>query len=303
MAADSPQLPSKASGVLAAVPAPLLFIGAGFSQYTGAAFAVSLFDAAPPVAVAWIRAAAAGIVLCALIRPWRKKWDRSSLKTVVAFGLALTMLNALFYVSIAFIPMGAAVAIEFIGPIAVAAWGSKTWRSWFAIALATAGVIAISILGVDWGTAGLDLGGDAGKTLLGVAAALGAGAFWGMYMVLANRVASTGQGNAALAMGMVVSGLVFLPIGLPLGFEALRTEYLGAIFGMAILSSVVPYLLDQVAVKRLGTSVFALLTALLPATASVVGFIALEQLPSIAEAVGIIAIMAAVVLAMRPEVP
>ncbi|WP_154795921.1 EamA family transporter [Occultella kanbiaonis] len=270
-------------------PAPLLFLVGGFSQYIGAALAVGLYPTMPPHAVAWLRAVFAAVVLLLVVRPWRADWNRRTLTQTGVFGLVLLGMNMLFYVAIEHLPLGAAVAVEFTGPVAVAAWGGRTARARIAIGLALFGVLSISLVGLDWSVTG-----STADLLLGLAAALAAGVLWAAYMVIGGRIVRARDGLSSLAVGLTIAAVAFAPFSAPFAGAAVRPEILVTAAAVGVLSSVVPYVLDQVTLKRLGTATFALMNALLPVSATIIGVIALAQLPTAGEVVGVLAVSAAV---------
>lgn len=276
------------------VPAPPLFMGAGVSQYAGAALAVTLFAVMAPPTVAWLRAVVAAMVLLAWRRPWRAAWTRRTLGATAVFGLVLTGMNVLFYIAIAHIPLGTAVAIEFLGPVALAAWGLRTFRSRLAIAFAALGVAAVGGLGLEWGD-------SATSTAIGLGAAAAAGAAWAGYMVLGRRIAVQRDGQASLAVGTAVGALVLTPFvvgdAAPVVTDA--RVALTAV-GVGVLSSAIPYAIDQITLRRLSTPVFALLNSLLPATATAVGLVVLHQRPTAGELLGLVLISWAVALTTTP---
>jgi inner membrane transporter RhtA len=258
-----------------AVPAPVLFVGGAISQYAGAAVAVRSFDAIGAIGAAQLRALGAAVVLCAWRRPWRSAAVARARTLVLAFGLALTAMNAAFYLAAERLPLGTAVAIEFLGPVAVAAAGTRSRRDLLALVLAGGGVALLA--DVRW----------AGSPA-GVGFALLAAALWAVYIVLGHAVARTGAGVDGLAAGSAAGAVALLPLGAPAVAPALdRPGVLLAGLGVGLLSSVVPYALDQVVLARRGRAAFALLLSLLPATATAVGLVALDQVPTAAEAVGI----------------
>jgi inner membrane transporter RhtA len=237
----------------------------------------------PAAGVSWLRALSAAVALVAWRRPWRTRWTGRRLLLVGAFGTALACMNLAFYLAIDRLPLGTAVAIEFTGPIAVAALGSRTRRDLFALALAAAGVLLL---------ADVHLSGSP----LGVAFALLAGALWAAYIVLGHRVASDPaiRPQDGLAAGMALGALVLAPVLVSSAVPALTDPaLLAACIAVGLSSSVVPYVLEQVAMRRLPRARFALLLALLPATAAVVGAIVLGQVPGVLEAVGILLVVAA----------
>jgi len=277
------------------IPAPLLFLTAGASQYLGAAIAVGLYPLMPPHTVAWLRSVVAALVLLVLVQPWRRQvWTWRTAGQSAIFGVVLMTMNMLFYIAIEHLPLGAAVAIEFAGPVAVAAWGGRSLRQRIAIALAALGVLAISVLGLDWADAP-----SQGNLVLGIVCAMAAGTAWAGYMVIGGRIVAERDGLSSLAVGTGAAAVLFAPLAAPWAGPALQTEVLVVVIAVGVLSSVVPYALDQVTLKRLGTATFALLNALLPASATVIALIVLRQVPSLWELIGLIAISVAVALAGR----
>ena len=271
---------------------PLFFVVGAVSQYVGAAIGVWLFATTEPATVAWLRAMGAAVVLLAWRRPWngreRRPWTRRGVGAAAAFGAVTLAMNIAFYESIARIPLGTAVAIEFTGPVAVAVLGSRRPLDYAAVGLVGAGVYLL---------AGVQADVDA----VGVAFALLAAALWAGYILLGKRVADAGAGLDSLAVGMVAAAVVLaVPLLLPQLLENAsvfaepRTWLLG--IGVGVLSTAVPYALDQVVLTRVGRARFALLLALLPVTAAIVGAVVLAQRPTLAEAVGIALVVAALVI-------
>ena len=280
------------TGVGVRVPAPFLFVAGALSMYVGAALAVGLFDRIPASSVAVLRVIGAALVLLAWRRPGRSGWRGARLARAVAFGLATALMNIAFYEAIARLPLGTAVAIEFCGPVAVAAVASRRPRDVAAVVLAALGVLLIA--DVRWS-----------GSPSGVVWALAAATMWAAYIVLGKRVASAGNGLDEMAVGFAVAAVLLSPlllVGGPSSTAALADPavlMIGA--GLGVLSSVVPYVLDQIVLRRVGQARFAVLLALLPATATVVGLVGLAQVPSGGEAVGIAAVVAAVALRSRDE--
>jgi inner membrane transporter RhtA len=281
-----------AAAPLDRLPAQALFILGAISQYVGAALAVLLFASVPAAGVAWLRVVAAAAVLVAWRRPWQTRWTAPRLRLVAAFGIALGLMNLAFYLAIDRLPLGTAVAIEFVGPIAVAALGSRTRRDLLALALAVGGVVALADVHI------------AGSPL-GFALAAGAGVMWAAYIVLGHRVAADAglrpQDGLALAMGIGAVALAPLLVSsaVPAFVDPLL---LAACLAVGVASSVVPYGLEQVAMRHLARARFALLLALLPATAAIIGAIVLGQIPSVLEAIGIALIVVAASLRTHADV-
>ncbi|MGD9531078.1 EamA family transporter [Pseudonocardia sp.] len=269
------------------VPAPLLFVLGGVSMYVGAALAVGLFDTLSPSAVAVLRLLGAAAVLLAWRRPGRSAWRGSALVGAAAFGLATGLMNLAFYEAIARLPLGTAVAIEFCGPVAVAAVASRRPRDVAAVVLAAVGVLLIA--DVRWS-----------GSPSGVLWALAAATMWAAYILLARRVAVSGGGLDGMAVGFTVAAVVLSPVLLASPLTPLADpQILLLAVGVGVLSSVVPYVLDQIVLRRVGQARFAVMLALLPATATVIGLVALGQVPGALEAAGIAAVVAAVALRSR----
>lgn len=279
-----------ASSTLQRVPAPVIFMVSGITQYIGAAVAVHLIGTIAPTSVAWARVAVAAVVLLAWRRPWRHRWPRRDLLRAAGFGVVLAGMNVAFYEAIAVLPLGTAVGIEFFGPVAVAAITGRTVRERAAIAVALPGVLLLA--GVS-----LDLGPSAGHGLLFIAIAAVA---WAGYIVLGRRVAvAATDGTDALAIGMLAGAVVWSPLA-PGAVTAMTSLGLVlAIVAVGVLSSVVPYALEQQVLTRVTAATFAVLLAMLPATAALVGAVALRQWPSPLELVGLVFVSVAIALTGR----
>ncbi len=262
------------------------------SQYVGAALAVTLFPFLGPAAVAWIRVGSSGLFLWALRgRPRWRAWARARQLAIVTFGLTLAAMNLCFYLAVDRLPLGNAVAIEFLGPIVVAVLGARTARNAGALVLAVAGVALVAE--VQWAA-----------SPVGVGLALSAAVLWAGYIVLGGRVARGGTGTAdgldALAWAMLLGSLGLAPLGVA-GLVNGRPDAvrLVACAAVGLLSNVVPYGLDQVVLTRLAPSQFALLLALLPVTAAGVGAVVLHQVPGLAEVAGMALVVLAVAVRQR----
>jgi inner membrane transporter RhtA len=289
MAATSTQTEEHtgAAALARRVPPHLLFALGAVSQYVGSAIAVLIFEVVPAAGVAWLRVAAAAGALALWRKPWQNAhWTRRRLALTAAFGVTIALMNLTFYLAIDHIPLGTAVAIEFIGPIAVAAIGSRTRRDAAALALATAGVVLL---------ADIHFAGSPEGVLL----ALGAGVFWAAYVVLGHRVAADPalRPQDGLAAGMIIGAIVVAPALVPFAVPAITDPALLVLcIAVGLASSAVPYGLEQIAMTRLPRARFALLLSLLPATAAVVGGIILEQVPTVVETAGIALVIAASML-------
>lgn len=272
------------------VPAPLLFVTGGLSMYIGAAVAVWLFAEINPASVAWLRQLGAALVLLAWRRPGRHAWRGRVFRLAAMFGLVTAGMNVVFYEAIARLPLGTAVALEFAGPVLVAAFGSRTRRDGAALLLVMCGVLLIA--DVQW----------SGSTL-GVLFALAAALLWAGYILLGKRVADVGLGVDGLAVGFAVATVLFVPLALGTGPAWRSPELLLMGVGVGVLATVVPYVLDQVVLRRLGQASFALLLSLLPVTATLIGLVVLRQVPSVPEALGIAAVVVGLTLRTREPQP
>ncbi len=277
------------------MPAPLLFLVSGVTLYVGAALAVGLFDELPPATVAWLRLAVAAVVLVLWGRPWRDRglWTRRALLVTVAFGLVLGLMNASFYVAIDHLPLGTAVALEFTGPVAVAAITGRGWRDRVAIAVAAAGVVLL---------AGVTLEGTP-DAVVGLVAVGVAATCWAGYILLGRRVATAASGGVAgLSIAMAASAVLLAPFLAGAAGPVLTDGRLAAlVLGVAVFSSVIPYAIDQVVLRRLRPATFAVLLALLPATATLVGAVTLRQVPHGWEVVGLLLVSGAIALTARSD--
>lgn len=269
------------------MPAEAWFVAGAVSMYLGSAVAVGVFDRVDAAGVAWLRIVGAVIVLCAWRRPWKAEWTPQRLRLVALFGVVTASMNTCFYLAIAELPLGTAVAIEFLGPIAVAAMMDRSRRNLIALSLVAVGVALVS--GVRWEGSGA-----------GVAWALASAALWAAYIVFGSRVADAGAGLDGLAAGLAIGLVVLAPVGVaPASAAFVDLGLLASCLAIGVLSNAVPYALDQVVLQRVPAARFAVLLAILPLTAALIGAVALGQVPRPLEALGIGAVVVA--LALRSD--
>lgn len=277
--------------LLTHVPAPVLIVGAALSAYSGAAFAVMIFSVLEPGVIAWLRVFIAGIFLCMWRRPWRAGLRWRDLLESALFGLSLLAMNVAFYESIDYLPMGAAVSMEFIGPVVVAVVRGRGLAPRVAAVLAMAGVVAIGGLGLDLSDP---------RTATGIKWAALTAAAWAIYILLGQRVASKRSGVTNLAVGCALSGLIVSPFVFPQALPAFaQPRILGIIVIVAVLSTVVPCSFEAIAMHRVSAADFSLISSLSPASSLVVGIIILGQLPTMWQLVGLFLISFAVAIASR----
>jgi inner membrane transporter RhtA len=269
------------------LPPEVLFVVSAVSLYVGSGLAKDVFGVLSPIGTAWLRVLGGGLALCAWRRPWRLSWTRRTFGLAVVFGLATTAMNCCFYLAIDRIPIGTAVAIEFIGPVVVAATGLRTRRNVASLGLIVVGVAVLS--GIEWNA-----------NFAGLVAIFLAAALWAAYIVLGSKIADGGAGLDGLAVGVLAGAVLLAPLGLAsagsgLGQSDLVVE--GLLVG--IFSTAIPYGLDQIVLQRLSPARFAQLLAILPVTAAVVGAVMLREIPGRWELVGMGFVVSALLLRDR----
>jgi inner membrane transporter RhtA len=268
-----------------------LVLAGGVSVQFGGALAVSLMPRAGALGVVTLRLLVAAIVLLAVCRPKLRGHSRADWGTVVVFGITMAAMNGLFYQAVARIPLGTAVTLEVLGPLALSVFASRRAVNLVWAGLALGGVFL------------LGGGGFSSLDPIGVAFALGAGAMWAAYIIFSARTGRRFPQADGLALAMVVAAVAFLPLGIiESGSKLLvpTTVALGA--AVAVLSSVLPYTLELLALRRLPASTFAILMSLEPAVAATAGFLVLNQSLSATEAVAIALVIAASMGAVRTQV-
>ena len=274
------------------VPPHAYFLVSAVFHYLGPAFAVLLFVRVEVLGVAWLRIATAALVFAIWRRPWRLLAERDARKLLLQWGAVLALMNCAFYLAIDRLPLATVAAIEFLPVVLLAALGARTRRNMAALALAVPGVYLLT---------GVHLEGE----LLGVALAFLNAALFALYIVLAHRAARLGtlDGVDGLAASMLVAVVVVTPLS---GWAAVPAFgdpiALLAGAGVGLSSSVIPYVTDQLAMRRLARATYALMVSLLPATATVIGVIVLAQIPSWNEALGVALVIAGVALHREAQV-
>jgi inner membrane transporter RhtA len=255
-------------------------------HYLGPSFAVLLFPSVGVLGVAWLRIASAAAIFAPWTAPWRTiaRADRETRRLLIGLGVCLAVMNAAFYLALDRLPMSLVAAIEFVGTIGVALYGLRTARNLAALALAVLGVFLL--IDVRWSS-----------DPAGLFWAFLNGALFVGYIVLGHKVSEGGASGGVERLGaaMAIAFLFIMPIGLREAMRAFASPTLVlAGIGVGICSSVIPYVCDQLAMSRLPRASFALMLALLPATATVVGIIVLKQIPSLRDTLGVLMVMAGV---------
>ena len=263
----------------------LALLGSLVSLAVGTSFAKSLFPALGAEGTTTYRLVFAMLMLMAVFRPWRRRWVWADALPLGLYGVTLGVMNLLFYSAIKTIPFGVAIAIEFMGPLAVAVWTSKKASDWLWVTLAIAGLALLLPLP----------GADAAAVLdpLGVAFAFTAGICWALYIVFGQRVALR-YGAMATPMGMLAATLVVAPVGIfHAGAALLDTRWLLAGLAVALLSSAIPYALEMFALNHLPKNTFSILLSLEPAVGALAGWLVLAEHLTVLQGLAIAMVMAA----------
>ena len=287
--AEAAQLtPARREPVLSRIPSPALVLGAIGSIQFGAALGTTLFSRLGPGGAVTERLVTATAVLLLIWRPRIRGRTRRELLLVALFGATLGLMNLSFYEALHRIPLGIAVTLEMIGPLAVAVGGSRRARDLIWVGLAAVGILALA------------RGRAHGLDGLGVAFALIAGSLWGLYILINARVGRAFAGGTGLALAMLVSSLVALPFGVAqAGGRLIELHSLLIGGAVGLLSSAIPYTLEVESLRRIAAPVFGVLMSLEPGVAALAGFLVLGQGMSARALVGIALVVGASVGASR----
>jgi inner membrane transporter RhtA len=279
------------------LPPTSFFLTSAVFHYLGPSLAVLLFTRLGPLGVAWWRIATAAAVFALWRRPWRLvasltprcRW------VLLALGFVLAAMNAVFYLALDSLPLATVGAIEFLGTLALAALGARTRRNLFALGLAVAGIAALTelrLVAAPWGF---------------VFAFANCAGFM-VYVILGHRIAHTPASTDAaaeldmsgidqLGAAMIVAAIAITPVGIAPALPAFAHPlWLVWAVGVGFCSSVIPYVSDQLAMARLPRATFALMLALLPAAATVMGLLLLAQVPTWQDLAGIALVVAGILV-------
>jgi inner membrane transporter RhtA len=263
-------------------------------HYLGPSFAVLLFPAVGVLGVAWMRIASAAAIFAPWTKPWRtiKQADARTRFLLIGLGACLATMNTSFYLALDRLPMSLVAAMEFVGTIGVALYGLRTARNFTALALAALGVFLL--IDVKWST-----------DPLGLSWAFLNGALFVGYIVLGHKISEGGASGGVERLGaaMAMAFFFIMPIGFVQAAQAFTMPVL-VLAGIAVgaCSSVIPYVCDQLAMSRLPRASFALMLALLPATATLIGVMVLAQIPSGQDMIGVLLVMSGVAI-HKPTAP
>lgn len=277
-----------------AVPPQAWFGISAIFHYLGPSFAVLLFPVVGVLGVAWFRIATAALVFAPITKPWRtiRDADAKTRWLLIGLGTCLAVMNTSFYLALDKLPMSLVAAMEFVGTIVVALYGLRTRRNLFALVLAVIGVFIL--IDVKWASDPLGL----------FWATLNATLFVG-YIVLGHKASVGGASGGVERLGaaMAIAFVFLMPIGFMEAVKAFGMPFVVlAGIGVGICSSVIPYVCDQLAMSRLPRASFALLLALLPATATIIAAIVLTQIPTLQDLLGIVLVMIGIAV-HRPARP
>ncbi|WP_010582439.1 EamA family transporter [Schlesneria paludicola] len=245
-----------------------LLMSAMISLQAGAAIAKQLLPSLGAAGTATLRLCFASLILCLVCRPWRERLSRRSLTVIGLYGLTLGSMNLFFCSALLSLPLGIAVALEFMGPLAVAVCSSRRKLDFLWITLAIAGVI-ILLPKADTGTA---------LPWQGILYALCAAACWALYIVIGQKAGATAGSGTVASIGMLAAALAITPLGvMTTGSTLMNTQYWPTALAVAVLSSAVPYSLEMIALKAMPVRTFGILMSMEPAVASLSGMILLHE--------------------------
>ena len=271
-----------------AAPPQAWFAVSAIFHYLGPSFAVLLFPAVGVTGIAWMRIASAAAIFAPWTKPWRtiRLADARRRALLIGLGACLAIMNTSFYLALDRLPMSLVAAMEFVGTIGVALYALRTPRNFAALALAVLGVFLL--IDVRWSNDPIGL----------FWAALNGALFVG-YIVLGHKISQNGASGGVERLGaaMGIAFVFIMPIGFIQAIKAFATPQLVlAGIGVGICSSVIPYVCDQLAMSRMPRASFALMLALLPATATLIGIFVLAQMPSLRDSIGVLLVMAGVAI-------
>jgi inner membrane transporter RhtA len=250
----------------------------------GASLAKSLFPIVGPEGTTALRIVLAAIILCLVWRPWRRKFSSHEIRYVIFYGSSLGLMNLTFYIALQRIPLGIAVALEFVGPLSVALFASRKKMDFLWAALAIVGIILI--LPLQETSTHLDL--------IGVTFALIAGLFWGLYIIFGQKIGAALPGGVAVSTGMLVAAVVTLPFGVATeGASLFQVQVLPVALTVALFSSAIPYALEMIALKKMARKTFGIFMSIEPALAALSGFLILSEKLTLLQLVAIACVITA----------
>lgn len=272
-----------------------MIVGSCVSLQLGAAIAVPLLTQFGAGLITSLRLLLASLLLMLVFRPRPWRWNRSQWLAVLLFGASLAGMNTFFYASIARIPLGIAVTIEFAGPLLLAAVLSRQLRDFAAVIAAAIAIVMLGVNGSESRTDDLDR--------LGIICALIAAAFWAFYIVAGKHLSARVAGHGPLPVAMFAAALAVIPFGVGAVPELARLDMVIPILGVAIFSSFIPYSLEFAAMRSLSSRTFGVLLSLEPAIAAMMGWIFLRQPITPVQGVAIAVVIAASIYSTLGRTP
>jgi inner membrane transporter RhtA len=302
--AASPGRLASAGQAVTRLPAASYFLTSAIFHYLGPSFAVLLFTHLSVLGVAWLRIASAAVVFGLWRRPWRlaRSLNAAQRWTLLGLGGVLAAMNSVFYLAIDRLPLSTVGAIEFLGTVLLAAVGTRTRRNFLALTLTVGGAALLTALRLR------------GQPLGFIFAFANCAGFM-LYVMLGHRIATTGPDGRQTAAGslagidqlgaaMLVAAIVVTPVALPAAIGAFtHLAWLWWGIGVGVCSSVIPYITDQLAMARLPRATFALMLALLPMFATLIGALVLRQIPTARDLAGVLLVVAGVAVHRSPPAP
>jgi inner membrane transporter RhtA len=274
-----PQAPSSSGGMAAGVVMCLMSMS---SIQFGAALSSSAIATYGVAGATWLRLAFAAIILATVIRPPVLRYSRAQWLATLLLGTTTAFMTLCFFAAIQRLPLGLAIAIDFLGPLSVAVFGyGLTWRLVWPL-IAGAGILFLAHDGNGWV-------GDFSGVLFAFGSAVG----WAIYILLTKKVGAAFKGLEGLSMSLIVAGLVATPFGLAETTGAFTVKGLIEVLGLAVLVPLLPYALEMVALRRMPTSSFGILMSLEPAIGALAGFLILTQPMTVLQMLGTALVVAA----------
>lgn len=265
----------------------MMAVAAMFCVQLGSALSLPLISDVGPAGTAWLRLTAGALIFLALARPPLRSIHRRDVPALLALGVTTGLMTCLFLAAIARIPLGTSVAIEFLGPLSVAALRSHSRRAlvWPAVAL-----VGVLLLTEPWHGA---------VNLAGIGFAAGSAVGWAAYILLTQHIGDRFTGLNGLALTTPVAAATAAVIGVPQAAGHITGTVLAAAIGLAILLPVLPFALEMTALRHMNPAAFGTLMALEPAIGVVLGLLVLHQHPSAAQVIGIALVVLAGAAAQR----
>jgi inner membrane transporter RhtA len=253
----------------------------------GAAWSLPLMAEIGAAGTSWLRLSCGALILLVIARPSLRSIHRNNVIPLVGLGVVIGVMTTSFLAAIERIPLGTTVAIEFLGPLTVAALRGGSWRAGIWPGVALAGVVMLT---EPW----------AGEVdLVGIGLALLAALGWGLYILLTQKVGDQFQGIQGLALTTPIAAATAAIVGVPQAWGQIDLRVLIIALGLALLIPVIPYALEMLALKKMNPTAFGTLMAVEPGIALVIGLVILSQSPNLVQTLGMVLVVSAGVIAQR----